>query len=465
MSRSRLCQACKILIPLLIFWATWLETGVSAQAGEGHGLAPDLSPPWWTALPFVALLSAIALLPLLTPHFWESNFRRGLVAFACSVPTLIYLFTEGKLGMEVLLHALEEYAAFIALLGSLYTIAGGLLLADRFRPGPLTNAGFLAVGGIAANFIGTTGASMALIRPLLRLNRHRPVRGHIPIFFIIVVSNMSGLLTPLGDPPLFLGFLRGVPFTWTLQLWKAWLIANGIMLGLFLTWDSWLFLREPLSYKTAQKKSAPPEPWLRGKINLLFLAGVVGCVLGQAWLLKNDFSPLWASLAMVVFSILSLLLTPRSVREANGYTWHPIIEVAVLFAGIFVTMAPVLEMLKVHGRDWGLQHPWQFFWLTGILSSFLDNAPTYLTFATLAAAPNEISHLVNHAPKLLQAISCGAVFMGANTYIGNGPNFMVKAIAEENHYTMPSFLGYIFRYTLPVLVPIYLLLTWLLFWD
>jgi Na+/H+ antiporter NhaD/arsenite permease-like protein len=308
---------------------------------------------------------------------------------------------------------------------------------------------------------------MVLIRPLLRLNQHRPRRSHIPIFFLFVVSNMSGLLTPLGDPPLFLGFLRGVPFTWTLRLWKEWLIANGIILGLFVVWDAWRFLHDQPSQKHEEKvpQSNTSTPWLQGRVNLLLLAGVVGCVLGQAWLLRNDYSPLWSSLGMVLLGLASLVLTPKGLRQVNGFTWNPIVEVAVLFAGIFVTMAPTLELLKIHGPTWNLHHPWQFFWLTGLLSSFLDNAPTYLTFATLAAAPNEIHHLVHHAPELLEAISCGAVFMGANTYIGNGPNFMVKAIAEENHYPMPTFFGYVLRYTLPILMPIYVLLTWLLFWD
>ncbi|MCS7167335.1 MAG: sodium:proton antiporter [Gemmatales bacterium] len=423
-----------------------------------------MAPPWWTAAPFLLLLLAIALLPLLTPHFWESNLHRGLVAFACSVPTVVYLLAEGRAGIHLLLHALEEYAAFITLLGSLYTIAGGLLLADRFSAGPLTNVGFLVIGGILANFIGTTGASMVLIRPLLRLNRHRRRRTHVPIFFLFLVSNMSGLLTPLGDPPLFLGFLRGVPFTWTLRLWKQWLLANGIVLTLFIMWDTWLYRQEQADkVDESAKKEKHSLPWLRGKINLLLLAGVVACVLLQAWLIQQGLSPLWSSLGMVLLGWASLKLTPPGVHEENGFTWSPIIEVAVLFAGIFVTMAPALELLRAYGPSWNLSQAWQFFWLTGLLSSFLDNAPTYLTFATLASAPHEIAHLAQHNPKLLEAISCGAVFMGANTYIGNGPNFMVKAIAEENRYPMPSFFGYIFRYTLPILIPIYLILTLLLF--
>ncbi|GBD37259.1 hypothetical protein HRbin36_02389 [bacterium HR36] len=464
--RTRLGELGKIAQRMLALPAMWLVFApLSAWAAEAQ--AEALHPPWWTAAPFATLLLAIALLPLLAPHFWESNFRRGLVAFACSVPTIAYLLSEGDAGVHVLLHALEEYAAFIALLGSLYVIAGGLWLADRFRPGPLTNLGFLLFGGVLANFIGTTGASMVLIRPVLRLNQHRPHRSHVPIFFLFVVSNMGGLLTPLGDPPLFLGFLRGVPFTWTIRLWKEWLIANGIVLGLFLLWDSWNFLRDRSAIALSDKKveASGSVPWLRGKRNIVLLAGVLGCVLGQAWLLRNGYSPLWSSLAMVLLGAVSFVFTPRHIHQENGFTWNPIIEVAVLFAGIFVTMAPALELLKMHGPNWNLRHPWQYFWFTGVLSSLLDNAPTYLAFATLAAAPNEISHLVHQAPKLLEAISCGAVFMGANTYIGNGPNFMVKAIAEENHYPMPSFLGYVVRYTLPILVPIYVLLTWLLFWE
>jgi Na+/H+ antiporter NhaD/arsenite permease-like protein len=440
----------------------WCQAPGCVLAAEAQ-----LHPPLWTVAPFVGLLLAIALLPLIFPHFWESNFRRALVAALFSAPTALYLLLAGDAGLHVLLHALEEYAAFITLLGSLYVVAGGLLLADRFACNPITNLGFLLTGSILANFIGTTGASMVLIRPILRLNQHRLQRGHIPIFFLITVSNMGGLLTPLGDPPLFLGFLRGVPFTWTLRLWREWLIANGIVLAVFFIYDSWLFVREkslvPAQKKTLDTVNAPP--WLQGKINLLFLLGVVACVLAQAWLLQQGLSPLWAAVGMIVIALASLLFTPRGVRTANGFTWNPIIEVAVLFAGIFITMGPVLELLQIHGPSWNLEKPWQFFWLTGVLSSFLDNAPTYLTFATLAAAPHEISQLIHHRPILLEAISCGAVFMGANTYIGNGPNFMVKAIAEENNYPMPSFFGYILRVTIPILMPLFVLLTWLWFWE
>jgi len=457
----------KIVAKLLVggLWA-WLLAAWPSPLSAGQA---QLNPPLWTVAPFVLLLLAIALLPLLTPHFWESNLRRALVSALCSVPTILYLCSEGDAGLQTLVHALEEYAAFIALLGSLYVIAGGLLLADRFRPGPLTNLAFLSFGSILANVIGTTGASMVLIRPVLRINQHRPHRSHVPIFFLFSVSNMGGLLTPLGDPPLFLGFLRGVPFFWTLRLWKEWLIANGIVLGLFFVWDVWLFVRDksPVSARNNANAdlTSSPGTWLHGKVNVVLLLGVVICVLGQAWLMQQGLLPLWAALGMVLLAGASLWLTPRGVRAANGFTWHPIFEVAVLFAGIFVTMAPALEWLKVHGSEWDLHYPWQFFWLTGLFSSFLDNAPAYLTFATLAAAPNEIHLLVRQAPTLLEAISCGAVFMGANTYIGNGPNFMVKAIAEESHYPMPTFFGYILRYTLPILLPMYLLLTWLLFWD
>ncbi|MDW8222406.1 MAG: sodium:proton antiporter [Gemmatales bacterium] len=461
LSRLGITSPAKLLVPALAaFFAAQ-----PAQIWAAEGLAHTLHPPWWTAAPFALLLLAIALLPIFAPHFWESNLHRGLVAFACSVPTVLYLLSEGRAGIALFLHALEEYAAFISLLGSLYTIAGGLLLADRFPQGPITNTAFLVVGGILANLIGTTGASMVLIRPLLRLNRHRRRRGHVPIFFLFVVSNMSGLLTPLGDPPLFLGFLRGVPFSWTFRLWKQWLLANGLVLGLFIVWDNWLYRKEQsaAANPSGQDAQKTPDSWLRGQVNLLLLTGVVACVLLQAWLIQQGFSPLWSSLGMVLLGLASLKLTPPGVHEENGFTWSPIIEVAVLFAGIFVTMAPTLELLQVYGPSWNLSQAWQFFWLTGLLSSFLDNAPTYLTFATLASAPHEIAHLAQHSPKLLEAISCGAVFMGANTYIGNGPNFMVKAIAEENRYPMPSFFGYILRYTLPILVPIYLILTWLLF--
>lgn len=452
--------------------AILLVPGMACGADNEHA---TLHLPLWAVTPFALLLLAIALLPVLAGHFWHSNLRKGLVAAVLSAPVVGYLGWLGQPGWVALEEALLEYLDFIFLLWALYTVAGGIVLGGNFKPTPLVNAAFLATGSILANFIGTTGASMVLIRPVLRINLQRQHVYHIPIFFIFLVGNLGGLLTPLGDPPLFLGFLRGVDFFWTVSLWPHWLLANGLVLGLFLLWDTIAYWREPPNYHEAPP--AGPAPFqLQGLVNLLFLGGILASVLLRseavsgalsAWL--RQFFPCpdlllvrpFSSLAMVAMGLLSLLATPGGLRQANAFTWEAIVEVAVLFAGIFITMVPALDYLKENGRQLGLVHPWQFFWLTGSLSSVLDNAPTYLTFATIAAAPSpHISDLVASNPLLLQAVSCGAVFMGAMTYIGNGPNFMVKAIAEGNGFKTPSFFGYLL-YSCFILLPIFLLIT---FW-
>jgi Na+/H+ antiporter NhaD/arsenite permease-like protein len=471
-----------------------------AVAGAAEG-GPDL--PVWTVAPFVLLLLAIAVLPLAAHHFWERNRNKLLVALLLAAPAAAYLVNvgaEGALwvphealrqhteslppavqgalrreGTHALLHELGQYASFIILLGSLYTVSGGIILRGSLRGRPLTNAFFLATGAALANLIGTTGASMLLIRPVLRINRERQYARHIPIFFIFLVSNLGGLLTPLGDPPLYLGFLRGIDFFWTVQLWPQWLLANGLVLGVFLVWDTAAYLREPKRPEPAVPEAEPLR--VEGLINLLFLAGIVAGVLfhappvadgARAWLSQFFDCPdltlrtPWAEAVLLAMALLSWLVTARRLRVDNGFTWGPILEVAFLFLGIFVTMVPALVLLRAHGREFGLSEPWQYFWLTGGLSSFLDNAPTYLVFASLAASPNEVSSLPATAPLLLQAISCGAVFMGANTYIGNGPNFMVKAIASEAGYRTPSFFGYM-AYSGLILLPIFAVVSYVFF--
>jgi len=466
--RIALCACVFFLLPTFTF---------AAEPGD-H--AP-LDVPVWTVLPFVGLLLSIALLPIFAPHFWHSNIRKGLVAGLFALPAAAYLYyleTTGQPGIHALLHGLQEYSSFIILLFALYTISGGIVVEGSFRPTPLVNTSFLAIGAVLANFIGTTGASMVLIRPVLRINRERKYASHIPIFFIFAVSNLGGMLTPLGDPPLFLGFLRGVSFFWTLQLWPQWLVANGVVLAIFLFWDTWVGLREEAVIQTPAETSTPFR--LRGLMNLLFLAGVLATVLLQSRAVSqpiNDsvggilptidvqlFYPA-PEIAMLILAMLALFFTPREFRAANGFAWDAIIEVAVLFAGIFVAMIPALELLAGNSASLGLTHPAQYYWLTGALSSFLDNAPTYLTFATIAAGdPTGFAELAARSPRLLAAISCGAVMFGAMTYIGNGPNFMVKAIAEGSGYKTPSFFGYMF-YSCSVLVPIFVLVTYLFFWP
>jgi Na+/H+ antiporter NhaD/arsenite permease-like protein len=431
--------------------------------------ARPLRLPAWSAAPFVLLLLVIALLPLVAGRWWHPNRNKALVAALFAVPTAAYLLglqvVTGRPAGSALAGALGEYASFMVLLGSLYVVSGGIVLRGALRPTPLTNAALLAAGAVLANLVGTTGASMLLVRPVLRLNRGRQHTGHLPVFFIFLVSNLGGLLTPLG-PPLFLGFLNGVPFTWTLSLWPQWVLVNGAVLAVFLAWDTLAYRRD--AAKPAAGDAGTSEPWrLEGGINMLLLAGIVAGVLLEA-VLPDPWGAVAGALLMLMMGGLSLVLTPRGVRSVNAFTWGPIVEVAILFAGIFVTMAPALDLLAGHGRALGVTRPWQYFWLTGGLSAILDNAPTYLTFATLAAGSEDFRVLVQDGvpgldgPLVLKAISCGAVFMGALTYIGNGPNFMVKAIADEAGFRTPSFFGYL-AYSAAVLLPLFALVTVLFF--
>jgi Na+/H+ antiporter NhaD/arsenite permease-like protein len=439
----------------------------NAAAAETSGPV-DL--PFWSAGPFVLLLLAIALLPILAAHWWHHNRNRALVAALFAVPVAVYLvyvqLATGQQTIPLLLHEIEDYAYFIILLISLYTVAGGIVLRANLRARPLTNTALLALGAVLANAIGTAGASVLLIRPVLHINRAREHAAHLPVFFIFIVSNLGGLLTPLGDPPLFLGFLNGVPFAWTLSLWPQWLFTNGVVLAIFLIWDTLACRRECPEVIAGTLGQVEPLR-LEGLPNLLFLAGIIAGIMLQGSL-SSPWGNAGGALLMVLMGVLSLLLTPRKLRAANSFTWGPILEVAILFAGIFVTMVPALEVLSRHGTDFGLTRPWQYFWLTGLLSGFLDNAPTYLTFGTLAAGSKDFNLLIQdqaaglNGPLVLQAISCGAVFMGALTYIGNGPNFMVKAIADEAGLRTPSFLGYLV-YSCLVLLPVFVVVSALFF--
>jgi Na+/H+ antiporter NhaD/arsenite permease-like protein len=333
-------------------------------------------------------------------------------------------------------------------------ISGGILLRGDLVATPLTNTAFLALGSILASFIGTTGASMLLIRPILQTNRERTRVRHTIVFFIFLVSNIGGMLTPLGDPPLFLGYLQGVPFAWTFRLWPHWGLQVAALLALYFVWDAREHTREPID--ALRRDRAQIEPLrVQGALNLAWLVLVV---LAVALL----HAP-WREAAIVALAALSLWRTPRAVRRANGFTASPIVEVAVLFAGIFLTMMPALEILRVRGGELGVRAPWHFFWAAGILSSFLDNAPTYLTFLALGQGLGLAREVVDVPHAILAAIAVGAVSMGANTYIGNAPNFMVKAIAEERGVKMPSFFGYML-YSGAVLLPLFVLVTALFFW-
>jgi Na+/H+ antiporter NhaD/arsenite permease-like protein len=406
--------------------------------------------PVYSIVPFVAMLLAIALCPLRVPHWWESNRNKLLVASVLGAPVLaLYLARE----RSALVHMLTEYVSFIILLAGLYVISGGILLRGDLVATPLTNTGFLAVGSVLASFIGTTGASMLLIRPLLQTNSERRHVTHTVIFFVFLVSNIGGMLTPLGDPPLFLGYLQGVPFTWTFRLWPPWLLMVLALLVVYVVWDTRQYAREPLAALARDRRRVEPLR-VRGAVNAIWL---VGMVLAVAFLRAPVREVVIVGLAAV-----SLWLTPSEIRRANRFTTYPIVEVAVLFFGIFLTMIPALELLHLRGGELGVRQPWQFFWAAGALSSFLDNAPTYLTFLALGQGLRLADEVVGVPQAILAAISVGAVAMGANTYIGNAPNFMVKAIAEEAGVKMPTFVGYML-YSATVLLPLFVLVTFIFF--
>jgi len=433
-------------------------TGQAAAAS--HALGWSL--PSWSVAPFATLLLCIAVLPLAAGHWWDRHRNKALLSALLGLPVVgwVALLDPGAVG-----HAAHEYASFIVLLGSLFVISGGIVVRGTIAGTPGVTAILLAIGALLASFIGTTGASMVLIQPLLRAISVRRRTAHVVVFFIFVVSNAGGLLTPLGDPPLFLGFLRGVPFTWTLRLAPAWLLVNGALILLFFVIDSTIFRQEDLATpgdldEIAVHHEVPVH--VVGLANLPLLAGVVAVLAASG---KLGLPAGVQEGGMVLMAALSLWITPRALRAENQFTWGPIVEVAVLFAGIFATMIPALEILNVRGRELGLTEPWQFFWASGLLSSFLDNAPTYLTFASTASGlvgtdAADLGQLLatERGPGLLAAISLGSVLMGANTYIGNGPNFMVKAIAERGGVKMPGFFGYM-AWSGAVLLPLFVLVT------
>ena len=413
---------------------------------HGEGFVPAAA---W-ALPFAGLLLAIAILPLAAPHFWDSNLRKLAVAGALALPVLS-LYAQVRPG--ALGHAASDYVSFIVLLGGLFVISGGILLEGDLQATTRTNAFLLGAGALFASFIGTTGASMLLIRPLLQTNRERKRVAHTVVFFIFLVSNIGGCLTPLGDPPLFLGYLAGVPFAWTLRLLPEWLFTVVLVLAVYVVWDRRERAREAAADLKRDFYEVRPLR-IAGKDNLVLLAGVLAAVA----LLQAP----WRELVILGLAWLSYSRTDRALHEANRFTFRPILEVAALFAGIFVTMLPALDLLRARGAELGVREPWQFFWASGMLSSFLDNAPTYLTFLALARGLGLTPEVAGVPHEILRAISLGSVFMGANSYIGNGPNFMVRAIAEERGVRMPSFGGYMV-YSGAVLLPIFAIVTLVFF--
>jgi Na+/H+ antiporter NhaD/arsenite permease-like protein len=397
-----------------------------------------------TVLPFALMLAAIAFGPAMAPHWWESNRNRLLVSLVLGLPVAAVYLVRAPAALG---HALGEYAAFIVVLGALYVIAGGVVLHGDLRATPLVNVAFLATGAVLASVVGTTGAAMLLIRPLLRTNRERTRVTHTVVFFIFIVANVGGLLTPLGDPPLLLGYLVGVPFTWTLRLWPAWLLMVGALLAVYVAWDMVLVRREPAEALGHDRAHIEPLR-LAGNLNLLWLAGVVAAVVA--------LSAPWRELVILAFAALAYVTSQPERRRLNRFTFSPILEVAAIFLGIFLTIEPALELLRRHGGELGVREPLAFFWSTGVLSAVLDNAPTYLAFLAIAQGLGLAAEVVGVPHTILAGISLGAVAFGALTYIGNAPNFMVRAIAVETGVSMPGFAGYL-AYSLPVLIPLFAL--------
>jgi len=415
------------------------------------------SPNPWMILPFALLLGAMALVPLLAPDWWRRHYSK--VALGLGAVTLGY-YLLGLNAHERVLATSHEYVSFIALVGSLFVVSGGIHIGVKGEATPLANVIFLVVGAIAANVLGTTGTAMLLIRPWIRLNQSRVSAHHI-VFFIFIVANVGGCLTPIGDPPLFLGYLQGVPFWWvTKNCWPMWTVAVGLLLAMFYVVDKIHFARSP---GAVPEEKATQETWkFDGLANLFFLAVILGAVFVERPLFLRE-------VLMLAAAIGSYFTTRKSIHEANRFNFHPIREVAVLFAGIFATMMPALDWLGLHAKELLGTNPSHgiFFWGTGGLSAVLDNAPTYLGFLSAlhgTTGTAEISGLLgqNAGAMSVLAISIGAVFFGAATYIGNGPNFMVKAIADREQIPMPGFLGFVFRFTLPFLLPT-LITIWLLF--
>jgi len=440
--------------------------------------------PLWSCLPFAGMLLSIALLPLIAPHFWHHHFGKVAAFWAVLLGLPFLIAFRGTALHEILHILLADYVPFIILLWSLYTVSGGILLRGTLKGTPAANTLLMVVGAAMASLMGTTGAAMLLIRPLLNANKHRKNRTFMVVFFIFLVANIGGSLTPLGDPPLFLGYLHGVPFFWTLNLLPHALIMAVLLLIIYFVLDSYHYRREGGVTRAPRRPAVPLK--LEGLPNFIILAGVVLAVLMSGILEWGEISILgvhravqdWVrDIMLIVLGILSLAVTPTQLREDNNFSWFPIIEVAYLFIGIFITMIPCLLILKAGDRGalaflvTGVKAPVHYFWVTGGLSGFLDNAPTYLTFFNTAlgsfypgvAEPQAVSMLISENEVFLKAISCGAVFFGAFSYIGNAPNFMVRSIAEELGTPMPSFFGYILKYALVFLLPGLVIVTLVMF--
>ena len=439
-----------------------------------------MMPALWM-IPFGIMLLSIAVGPLIAPKLWESNLTKLIVSIVLGIPVVVFMLVKGLSG-ELINTVFFDYVPFIILLLALFVITGGIHLSGDIKAKPWVNTLFLAVGFVLASLMGTTGAAMLLIRPVLATNQQRQYKIHTVLFFIALVANCGGLMTPLGDPPLFMLFLRGASFTWFSTMWMEWLFTGFILLLLYFMADCWYYYKKE-SWVALSADTREIEPLrITGKLNFVWLLGIVASVAfinqGLIPAMGAEDAPIYLKylreIAMLIFMGLSLLTTSKKTRyEDNKYTWTPIIEVAALFIGIFVTMAPALIYLEQNAARLGFNHVWQFYYSTGLLSSFLDNTPTAVAFhsmalglpESIAAAAagivdgelNGVTFVAGVPEMMLKAISIGAVFFGSMTYIGNGPNFMVKAIAEESGIKMPSFFGYMIKFSLIILLPIYIL--------
>jgi Na+/H+ antiporter NhaD/arsenite permease-like protein len=417
-----------------------------------------MEPSILSILPFITLLLAIAVMPFAAPKFWHEYYHIVSLSLAFIVAFYYLFITKGW----DLIHPMEEYIMFISLLAALYTVSGGIFIDIKGLSTPWRNVLLLALGGVLANLIGTTGASMLLIRPFIKTNKIRITSYHI-VFFIFIVSNLGGALTPIGDPPLFLGYLKGVPFFWIIdKVFFKWLLAMIILLVIFYIFDYVNFKKQPLAIREKEVKSKE-KITVKGWSNFLFLAVIIGSVFITKPLFLREA-------IMLLTAFVSYKVTNKEIHERNHFNFHPIKEVAWLFIGIFITMTPALQLLQVHSTELGLSSPTQYYWFTGALSGFLDNAPTYLTFLTASmgiygldinSVTDVLTFIAQHE-KHVVAISISAVFFGAMTYIGNGPNFMVKSIADHQNIETPGFFEYMYKFSLPILLPVFILI-WLLF--
>lgn len=423
-------------------------------------------------IPFVLMLLSIAIGPVVAGHWWEKNINKLVVALVLGIPTAIILIAQG-FGHELQHQIVFDYIPFVLLLGGLFTVTGGIRLSGDIRATPGVNTLFLGIGAILASLMGTTGAAMLLIRPVLETNKQRKHTVHTVLFFIAIVANAGGLLTPLGDPPLFLLYLRGAPFTWFLKLAPEAFIIDIVLLATYYIMDRINYAKE--SVKDIARDVTEVKPLcLEGAVNFIWLLGIVASVafINEQYIeVIKTGSPYWKFLregAIILMMVLSLITTKRKVREANRFTWDPILEVAFLFIGIFITMTPALIFLQEHASSMGLHSPLHFFFATGALSGFLDNAPTALAFHSVASGLPEaagVSYVAGIPEILLKAISMGAVLFGSMTYIGNGPNFMVKAIAEAEGIKMPSFFAYMYKFSLIILLPLFAIIGILFLWS